>query len=73
MFIFRQQSGQAGVENGAMLTTFYLFGYRGGLLQNVPFRSQIFKNFLASGGKGALTPLTKILRTFLVRDRQTRG
>ena len=32
-----------------------------------PFRSQIFKIFFASGGKGGgvLTPLTKILRTFL--------
>jgi len=28
-------------------------------------RSQIFKIFFASGGKGALTPLTKIKRTFL--------
>jgi len=36
------------------------------ILQNAPFRSQIFKIFFASGGKGALTPLTKILRTFLV-------
>ena len=34
-------------------------------VQNAPFRSQIFKIFLASGGKGALTPLTKILQTFL--------
>ena len=37
------------------------------VLQNAPFRSQIFKIFFASGGKGALTPLTKILRTFLYR------
>jgi len=36
-----------------MLTT-YLFRYRP-LLQNAPFRSQIFKIFFASGGKGALT------------------
>ena len=36
------------------------------VLQNAPFRSQIFKNFFASGGKRALIPLTKILRTFLV-------
>ena len=36
------------------------------ILQNAPFRSQIFKIFFASGGKGALTPLTKIVRTFLV-------
>jgi len=35
------------------------------LLQNAPFRSQIFKIFFALGGKRALTPLTKILRTFL--------
>jgi len=35
------------------------------MLQNAPFRSQIFKIFFASSGKGALTPLTKILRTFL--------
>jgi len=28
-------------------------------------RSQIFLIFFASGGKGALTPLTKILQTFL--------
>ena len=26
------------------------------ILQNAPFRSQIFKIFFASGGKGALTP-----------------
>jgi len=38
--------------------------------QNAPFRSQIFKIFFASGGKGALTPLTKILRTFLRTDRR---
>jgi len=35
------------------------------ILQNAPFRSQIFIIFFASGSKGALTPLTKILRTFL--------
>ena len=35
------------------------------ILRNAPFRSQIFKIFFASGGKGALTspPPTKILRT----------
>ena len=38
-------------------------------LQNAPFRSQIFTIFFASGGKGALTLLTKILRTFLCRGR----
>jgi len=42
---------KAGVENGAMLTT-YLFN----ILQNAPFRSQIFKIFFASGGKWVLTP-----------------
>ena len=36
------------------------------ILQNAPFRSQIFKIFFASGGKGALTPLSIILRTPLV-------
>ena len=54
----REQSGQVGVENGAMLTT-YLFS----ILQNAPFRSQIFEILFASGGKGALNPLAKILRT----------
>ena len=29
------------------------------------FVVKFFKIFFASGGKGALTPLTKILRTFL--------
>jgi len=58
--IFWEQSGQAGVENGAMLNT-YLFRY------TAPLCSQIFKIFFVSGGKGALTPLTKILRTFLVK------
>ena len=59
--IFRQQSEQsrqAGVENGATLTTFF-----SDILQNAPLRSQIFEIFFASGGKLALTPLTKILRT----------
>jgi len=51
--IFYEQSGQAGVENGAMLTT-YLF--RLPILQNAPFHSQIFKIFFASSGKGALSP-----------------
>ena len=35
-------------------------------VQNAPSRSPIFKIFFASGRKGALTPLTKILRTPLV-------
>ena len=50
-----EQSGQAGVENGAMLTT-YLLKFRCSLLQNAPFRSQIFKKIFASGGKVVLTP-----------------
>ena len=37
-----------------------------GILQNAPFRSQIFIIFFASGGKGALTPLAEILRTPLI-------
>jgi len=36
------------------------------VLKNAPFRSQIFTIFFASGGKGTLAPLTKILRTFLL-------
>jgi len=43
------------------------------VLQSAPFRSQIFKIFFASGGKGALTPLTKILRTFLTAVRHNEG
>jgi len=38
------------------------------ILKNASFRGQIFKIFFASGGKGALTPLTKILRTPLSAD-----
>jgi len=34
------------------------------ILQDTPFRSQIFKIFFASG-EGGIDPLTKILRTFL--------
>jgi len=47
--IFREQSGQAGVENGAMLTT-------DNYTSECTISYQIFKNFFASGGKGALTP-----------------
>jgi len=53
-----------------MLTTYY-----SDILQNAPFRRHIFKIFFASGGKGALTPLTKILRKFpwanAVSDKKT--
>ena len=48
--IFGKQSGQAGEKNGAMLTRY------SDILQNAPIRSQTFKIFFASGGKGALTP-----------------
>jgi len=47
-----------GGVNGAMLTTYF-----SDILQNASFRSQIFQKNFASGGKRALTPLTKILRT----------
>ena len=60
--IFSEQSGQADVENGAMLTT-YLFRYR--LLQSAPIRSQIFEIFFAPRRQRGIDPLTKILRTFL--------
>ena len=43
-----------------MLTT-YLFRYT----SECTLCSQICKIFFVSGGKGALTPLAKILRTFL--------
>ena len=45
----------------AMMTT-YVFRYT----SECTIRSQIFRIFFASGGKGALTPLTKILRTYLL-------
>jgi len=43
----------AGVENGAMLTTFFIYS---DILQNAPFCSQIFKIFFTPGSKGGLTP-----------------
>ena len=58
-----EQSWQAGVDNGAMLTTLYIFIQIYFGMHH--FVVKIFKIFFASGGKGALTPLTKILRTFL--------
>jgi len=45
---------KAGVENGCIYSA---------MLQNTPFRSRIFKIFFASGGKGALIPLIRIVRT----------
>jgi len=62
-FLCLEQSGQAGVENGAMLTTY------SDILQNAPFRSQIFKNFLYLRRQGGIDPLTKVLRTFLAAIR----
>jgi len=44
----REQSGQAVVENGAMLTT-YLFRH---ILQNAPFCSQNFKFFSPQAARG---------------------
>jgi len=48
--ILSEQSGQAGVENGAMLTTFIQIYFR-----MHHFVVKVKKKF-ASGGKGALTP-----------------
>jgi len=47
--IFWEQSGQA--ERRYADHIIY-----SDILQNAPFRSQIYKIFFASGGKGALTP-----------------
>jgi len=58
--IFWEQSGQAGVENGAMLTA-YLFRYT----PECTISSSNFQNFLRLRWQGGIDPLTKILRTFL--------
>ena len=60
-----EQSGQAGVENGAMLTT-YLFTRTSECTISY---SQIFKIFFASCRRqgGIDPPNQKILRTFLAR------
>jgi len=58
----RQVGDRERQTDSAILTT-YLFRYTS---ECAPFRNQIFKIFFASGGKGALAPLTKILRTYLV-------
>ena len=50
MLLFWEQSRQAGVETALCWPNIYSH-----ILQNAPFRSQIFKIFFASGGKGALT------------------
>ena len=55
-WIFWEQSGQAGVANYANIYS--------DILQNEPFRSQIFKKNRL-GRQGGIDPLTKILRTTL--------
>ena len=56
-WIFWEQSGQAGVANYANIYS--------DILQNEPFRSQIFKKKFRLGRQGGIDPLTKILRTTL--------
>ena len=58
--IFWEQSGQAAVENSAMLTT-YLFRYT----SECTISWSNFQNFLRLRRQGGIDPLTKILRTFL--------
>jgi len=57
--ILSEQSGQAGVENGAMLTTFI----------QIYFRMHHFvvkvKKKICLRRQGGIDPLTKILRSFL--------
>ena len=62
MFIFWEQSGQAGVglDNGATLTT-YLFRYT----SECTISWSNFQNILCLRRQGSIDPLTKILRTFL--------
>ena len=55
--IFWEQSGQASVENGAICWP-HIYS---DILQNAPFRSQIFKFFFASGGKTAFSALTQLV------------
>jgi len=59
--IFREQSRQAGVENGAMLTTLFIQIY---------FKTHRFvvklSQFSSPQAARGIDPLTKILRTFLV-------
>ena len=60
--IFWEQSGQTGVENGAMLTT-YLFRYT----SECTISKSDFQKFLRLRRQGGIDPanLTKILWTFL--------
>jgi len=58
------EGARISLSRGSVLSREY-FPSSSDILQNAPFRSQIFEIFFASGGKGALTSLTKILRTFL--------
>ena len=48
---FSEWGVEAGVENGAMLTTHY-----SDILQNAPFRCQIFKKFLRRCRQGGIDP-----------------
>ena len=57
--IFWEQSGQADVENGAMLTIYYLFRYT----SDCTISWSNFQNFLCLRRQGGIDPLTKILRT----------
>ena len=59
LYFDSNQGMQAGVENGAMLTT-YLFRYT----SECTISWQSFQNFLSLKRQG--TSLTKILRTFLL-------
>ena len=52
--IFSEQSGQAGVENGAMLTT-YLFRYRP-ILTECTISWSNFQNFLCLRRQGGIEP-----------------
>ena len=58
--IFREQSGQAGVENGAMLTTYL------DILQNAPFRSQILKKNFRLRRQGSIDPPADVPGSFIV-------
>ena len=60
-WIFWEQSGQEGVENGAMLTT-YLFRHT----SEYTISWSNFPNFLRLRRQGGIDPLTKILRTSLI-------
>jgi len=58
--LYFEQSGQTGVENGAMLTT-YLFRYT----SECTISLSNFQSFFRLRWQGGTDPLTKILRTLL--------